>query len=154
MKPLALTVLLCSSLLASAPAHAEEKGPKAAAAAAVQEGLVAPLTAKESRFSRFSRARRPPIAHRVRLLDETPSVDAKGEAFFRFALDSSIGFAKENDKEDDESRWDLGTETGCVYASAGKVFVHRGDRHFPARLVVGEKVQATPGACEAAPPRS
>ena len=149
MKTLALAVFLCSSPLASAPARAETPASQTAAAAAVQSGLVAPLAEKEGRFSRFSRARRPPVAHRVRLLDEAPLRDAKGDAFVRFALDSSIGYARPGA----EPKWQQATETGCVYAASGKVFVQRGERHFPAGLVLGEKVAEAAGACEAAAPR-
>jgi len=90
---------------------------------------VKPLAAKEADQSRFSRARLPAAERRVRILDE--GRDAKGDAFFAFAVDDRHG----------GSSWRVAGVTGCVYAGRGDVFVKMGEQHRPAAILLGKNVK-------------
>src|SRR5262245_11665941 len=98
---------------AADPKERQPAPPDAARAAAVlvERELLEPLAIKERQYSRFSRARLPPDERRVRVLDEEPRLDARGDAFFRFAVDARHGVPG---LAGDEA-WRLGALTGCVY---------------------------------------
>ena len=123
--------LLALSLLVSSAAFAEDD-----AKAIIQKTLVAPLRAKEAKQSRFSRARMPPQARRVRVLEE--KTDSAGEKFVTFAIDSSYGFGSEVA----EDEWEKNTTTGCVYVAKEEVFVKLGANYRPAAMLLGKKADA------------
>lgn len=123
--------LLALSLLVSSAAFAGDD-----AKAIIQKTLVAPLRAKEAKQSRFSRARMPPQARRVRVLEE--KTDAAGEKFVTFAIDSSYGFGEVTNEDD----WEKDTTTGCVYVAKEAVFVKLGAQYRPAALLLGKKTDA------------
>jgi hypothetical protein len=111
----------------------------------VKNALLGPLAAKEQKQSKFSRARMPPEERRVRLLDESPRTDARGEAFYTFAVDARHGI---NIAEED---WVRDTVTGCVYPERGEVFVKVGDELRPAALLLGKRAKpAAARTCVAA----
>jgi len=118
----------------------EAKSPEAKAAVAlVSRDLIEPLATKERTRSRFSRARLPPQARRVRVLDEQPHKDTSGRAFVRFAVDARhgfCGFAR------DESAWRPATITGCVYLDKKQIFVASGEEFRPAAFLLGKRVKA------------
>lgn len=117
------------------------KSPEAKAAVAlVGSELMQPLARKESKVSKFSRARLPPEERRVRILDEQPRKDTEGNAFVRFAVDESHGFY--TGANADESRWQQDIITGCVYLDRSQVFVKRGDEYRPAAFLLGKKLKA------------
>lgn len=124
--------LLALSLLVSSAAFANDED----AQAIVQKVLVTPLRAKEAKQSRFSRARMPPQARRVRVLEE--KTDAAGEKFVTFAIDSSYGFGEVTSEDD----WEKDTTTGCVYVAKEAVFVKLGAQYRPAALLLGKKTDA------------
>jgi hypothetical protein len=126
---------------------AEPKSPEAKSAVAlVSRELVQPLAAKERGRSKFSRARLPPQARRVRAIDEQPQKDAGGRAFVRFAIDARHGFEP---IASDEAAWRPATITGCVYLDKGQVFVRNGDQFRPAAFLLGKNVKAAAaGTCE------
>lgn len=107
------------------------------AVALVSRELIEPLAAKEGGRSRFSRARLPAQERRVRILDEQPHQDARGDAFVRFAVDARHGYLA-----DDESQWRRATITGCVYLDRNQVFVKKGDQHRPAAFLLGKNLKA------------
>lgn len=111
------------------------------AAKVVQTKLVQPLTAKEGERSRFSRARMPPQARRVRVLDAEPKKDSSGAAYMAFAVDARHGFAV-LDVDDDDKGWRKDTLTGCVYVQSGEVFIKRGDDFMAAAMLLGKKSPA------------
>jgi hypothetical protein len=116
--------------------------------AVVKAELIGPLAARESRRSMFSRVRPVPTARRVRVLDPAPLRDPKGATFVRFAIDTRVGFLPE-EKPDG---WEKGEETGCVYPESRQVFVHRGDRFYPGKVLLGERTApAEPEICQPAP---
>jgi hypothetical protein len=121
--------LLALSLLVSSAAFAEDD-----ARAIVQKTLVTPLVAKEAKQSRFSRARMPPQARRIRVLDE--KTDSAGEKFVSFAIDSSYGLMA---ADDGEEAWSKNTTTGCVYVGKQEVFVKFGAAFRPAAVLLGKK---------------
>jgi len=123
--------LLALSLLVSSAAFAGDD-----ARALIQNTLVTPLKAKEAKQSRFSRARIPPQARRVRVLEE--KTDSAGEKFVSFAIDSSYGFGGSAD----EDEWDKNTTTGCVYVGKQEVFVKFGATFRPAAVLLGKKTEA------------
>lgn len=131
--------LLALSLLVSSAAFANDED----AAAIVQKLLVTPLRAKEAKQSRFSRARLPPQARRVRMLDEHK--DSAGATYFSFAIDTRYGVG-------DGDEWEKDSTTGCVYVAKQEVFVKLGERYRPAAVLLGKKVDpadarvCTPGA--------
>jgi hypothetical protein len=135
------------ALFSSLPALAgtPEGDASLAAAKVVQKVLVKPLEAKEGKQVRFTRARMPAVARRVRILEQAPRRDEAGNAFFTFAVDSRGVFEDEG-----EDTWRRDDIVGCVYAEAGQVFVARGDRHYPAALLLGKKsAEAPAGTCRA-----
>lgn len=117
--------LLALSLLVSSAAFAEDD-----AKAIVQKTLVSPLVAKEAKQSKFSRARMPPAARRIRVLEE--KTDSSGEKFVNFAIDSSYGYL-------DDGEWEKNTTTGCVYVGKQEVFVKLGSTYRPAATLLGKK---------------
>ena len=127
----------------------EAKSPEAKTALAhVESNLVEPLTAKESARGKFSRARMPAQARRVRILDEQPSKDAKGIAFVRFAVDARYGYIA----NDDERQWRRDDITGCVYLDKSQIFVKSGDQYRPAAFLLGKNLKAAAQTtCQAAP---
>jgi hypothetical protein len=131
----------------------DAKNPQAKTAQAlVSRDLIQPLAAKESKRSRFSRASLPVQARRVRILDEQPSKDARGNAFVRFAVDAHHGFAAPVDG--DESRWQLATITGCAYLDRSQVFVKKGEEYRPAAFLLGKDVKAAAETtCQPAQPQ-
>lgn len=137
-------MLVTASLASATPSEADAK-------AIVQKALIKPLTAKEERHSRFSRAYMPPQARRVRVLDEKALTDSKGAEFMSFAVDSKSGFAGLDDLDDDadadkaaraEKAWRKDVITGCVYPDSGEVFVKRGGKFFGGGLLLGKKSSA------------
>lgn len=131
-----LAILAFSHTTFAAPtaASAEAK----TAEALVSRDLVQPLAVKERDQSKFSRARLPPQARRVRILDEQPRKDTQGLAFMRFAIDARHGIGD----ADDASEWQLATITGCVYLDRSQVFVKKGDEYRPAAFLLGKKLKA------------
>lgn len=128
---LALALFTSLTALAGTP-----EAPAAAdAEKVVQKVLVKPLAAKDSERARFSRAKMPASARRVRVLDEAPQRDEAGKAFFTFAVDTRGAFAD----DDDEGSWRKDAVVGCVYPEAAQVFVVRGERHYPAAFLLGKK---------------
>ena len=123
------------------------------AAAVVEEQLVKPLAEKEARRNRFSRVDIPPQARRVRVLDREPSTDGRGAAFVAFAVDQrSRVFASTSD---DARPWRKDAIVGCVYPARDEVFIRRGDKFFPAALLLGKKTAAADDTvCRGAPARS
>jgi hypothetical protein len=124
--------LLAVSLLVSSAAFAEDD-----AKAIIQNTLVTPLKTKEAKQSRFSRARMPPQARRVRVLEE--KTDSAGEKFVSFAIDSSYGMLDDGEGED---AWSKNTTTGCVYVGKQEVFVKFGATFRPAAALLGKKTDA------------
>ena len=118
--------LLALSLLVSSAAFAEDD-----AKAIIQKTLVTPLRAKEAKQSRFSRARLPPQARSIRVLEE--KTDSAGQRFVSFALDSSYGY----DDAPGEDGWAKNTTTGCVYVATQEVFVKYGQGFRPAATMLG-----------------
>lgn len=136
--------MLCaaSQTWASPPAERDT------ATALVHSQLVRPLSERDSRRSRFSRARPAPTARRVRILDEAPLVDATGAAFFRFAIDTRRGYFD----ADDQGTWTKNAEVGCVYPERQGVYVRVGDRHYPVAFLLGERPEpAEPHVCQPKP---
>lgn len=112
------------------------------ARARVQKGLVEPLAEKQSKDSRFSRARQPPSERRIRIVQASVSHDKQGRAFVPFAVDM---------RYDSEWRDDI---TGCVYRGTEEIFVKRGDEYRPAAFLLGKRVGPAAGVCEAAPDKA
>src|SRR5262245_35681359 len=86
--------LTLASLLAPTLVFAGEPAPGtvvAKAEATVKKELIQPLAAKELQRSRFSRARLPATARRVRVLDAAEKKDEKGQTFVTFAIDAKHG---------------------------------------------------------------
>ncbi|HEX8109399.1 MAG TPA: hypothetical protein VF516_16825 [Kofleriaceae bacterium] len=139
-----LAILLFSRTTFAEPTAASGAPPDAKSAEAktaqalVSRELIQPLAAKESTRSKFSRASLPAQARRVRILDDQPQQDARGNAFVRFAVDAHHGFTA----DDDESRWQLATITGCAYLDRSQVFVKRGDEYRPAAFLLGKNLKA------------
>jgi hypothetical protein len=137
-----LAILLFSHTTFAEPPAASGASPDAktaqakAAEALVGRQLIQPLAAKENNRSRFSRASLPAQARRVRVLDEHK--DALGATFVRFAVDARHGFAN----DDDNSRWQLATITGCAYVDRSEVFVKKGEQYRPAAFLLGKNVKA------------
>jgi hypothetical protein len=147
MKRLLMLAILVSSpttfaepTAANSPAPAAKSTEAKAAVALVSRVLIQPLALKERNVSRFSRARLPPQARRVRILDEQPRKDATGNTFVRFAVDARRGFSADPDA--DESRWRQATITGCVYLDRSEVFVKKGDEYRPAAFLLGKNLKA------------
>jgi hypothetical protein len=145
-----LALLICSHTTFAEPANGAAPEAKTAgtqaAEALVSRDLIQPLAAKDSNASRFSRARLPPQARRVRILDEQPSKDAQGLAFVRFAIDARHGLHTADGKGD----WSMSVITGCVYLDRSQVFVQSGDQFRPAAFLLGKNVKpAARTTCQA-----
>lgn len=108
----------------------------------VEAGLLQPLAERTS--SRFSRARPPPHERRVRVTQATASRDKQGREFVPFSVDIRYG----------SGEWQRDDIVGCAYRASGNLFIQRGEAYFPAALLLGKKVDALPGACQAAAARS
>lgn len=142
---IALALVICARTSLAAPPEVV-----AAAEARVQHDLLEPLAAKERDQSRFSRARLPAQERRVRILDEQPRRDARGDAFLAFAVDARHGVRALGP----EDGWRRGAIAGCVYVD-GRVFVQSGERHRPAAFLLGKKLKPVEAhICTAAPPTS
>jgi len=108
----------------------------------VETGIVQPLA--ERAGSRFSRSRPPPRERRVRITQATLSRDKQGREFVPFSVDVRFGAGD----------WQRDDIVGCAYRASGNLFIQRGDAFFPAALLLGKKVEALPGACQAVATRS
>ena len=108
----------------------------------VQVGIVQPLA--ERGGSRFSRSRPPPHERRVRITRAALSRDKHGREFVPFSVDVRFGAGD----------WQRDDIVGCAYRASGNLFIQRGEAYFPAALLLGKKVEALPGACQAAATRS
>ncbi len=144
----------------SPPAKAEVQRPvdgqptaEASAAAVVEKQLVKPLTEKEARRNRFSRAYIPPQARRVRVQGGHRSTDGRGAEFVAFAVDERSGRFVPR-AADDTAHWRQDAIVGCVYPARDEVFIKRGDKFFGAGLLLGQKTAAADDTiCHPAPVR-
>lgn len=144
---LTVLVLAASNLASAAPEPQAARSESPTAVALVEEQLVRPLVAKEAGRSKFSRARPPAAAHRVRVIDPAPQRDSRGKAFVRFAVDERFGWFA----DDDEAQWSKDQITGCAYLDSREVLVQRGSAFHPAASKLGKKTKAAPaGACTVA----
>ncbi|HCU24590.1 MAG TPA: hypothetical protein DF383_06195 [Deltaproteobacteria bacterium] len=105
----------------------------------LQQKLLTPLQEKEDRRSRFSRASLPASERRVRILENAPQTDAKGNAFLPFAIDERQIWSKAA-----QESWTKDAITGCVYPEAGKIFVKRKEVYYSYEMLLGLKTAATP----------
>ena len=113
----------------------------------IQDKLLAPLAASERARSRYSRAAPPAAERRMRLLDAEPVTDAKGNAFFGFAVDARHGL-----RRGPGTRWQENAITGCVYPRSGVVYVRYGDAYRAAGVLLGRKTApAASHVCRAVP---
>src|SRR5262249_32467587 len=108
-----------------------------AVASLVQHKLLEPLAKKEREQSSFSRARLPAQERRVRVLDDEPRHDARGDAFFTFAVDARHGLAPVARNE----AWREATVTGCVYVGRSEVLIKSGERYRPAAFLLGKRLE-------------
>lgn len=138
-RSLAALVLVVSNLASAAP-EARTSAVDKSAVALVEQQLVQPLAAKENERSKFSRARQPAAARRVRVLDTAALHDSAGKAFVRFAVDERHGWFDDDDKSDEG--WMKAQITGCVYVDSREVFVQRGREIHPAAAKLGKKTKA------------
>jgi hypothetical protein len=143
MKRLSMLAILTFSLTtfagpadAAPEASAEQSAEAKTALALVSHDLVEPLAAKEVSRSKFSRARMPAQARRVRILDDQAQTDARGVAFVRFAIDARHGYLPE-----DEDNWRKDAITGCVYLERSQIFVKQGDQFRPAAFLLGKNLK-------------
>ena len=124
-----LALLICSRTTFAEPTAASGAAPATptaearAADALVSRDLVQPLAVRETKASRFSRARMPAQERRVRILDDHASKDAQGNGFVRFSIDARYGFHS----AEAEAPWRLDTITGCAYLDRSQVFVKKGE---------------------------
>lgn len=114
---------------------------------AVRTSLLQPLAAKERERSRFSRARLPATARRIRVLDAEPKKDDKGQSFQAFAIDARHGWddfeeLEVQPKAAPEKAWRKDAIVGCVYAATGEVFVKKGEEYRHAAVLLGKKTAA------------
>jgi hypothetical protein len=107
----------------------------------VNEGLIKPLA--KLRGSRFSRSRPMPHERRVRVRQDTLSLDKSGRSFVLFAIDVRFG-----------EEWHENDVLGCAYRATGELFVKRADGYRPAAYLLGKDVATVAGVCEVAPARS
>lgn len=105
--------------------------------------MLKPLAQKESERSRFSRARLPPRERRVRITQETTTVDKSGREYVSFAIDVRFG-----------DQWQENDVVGCVYTKSGAAFVKRGDEYRPAAVLLGKSTDPAPGVCVAGSPHA
>jgi hypothetical protein len=131
----------------AAPAHVETPRPseikptaEAQAYAVVEKQLVKPLSQREGRGSRFSRAYLPPQARRVRV-DHPPSRDGRGGEFLTFAVDERSATIVHR-PADDADAWRKDAIVGCVYPARDEVFIKRGDKFFGAGFLLGRRSAA------------
>ena len=108
----------------------------------VETAVLKPLGERAS--SRFSRSRPPPHERRIRVTQTTLSRDPQGRDFVPFSVDVRFG----------ASDWQADDIVGCAYRASGSVFVRFGEGYFPAGILLGKKVAAVAGACQAAAARS
>lgn len=108
----------------------------------VEAGIIQPLA--ERAGSRFSRSRPPPRERRVRVTETTLTRDQQGRDFVPFAVDVRFGAGE----------WQANDIVGCAYRASGNLFVKVGDAYFPAQFLLGKKVAAVAGVCQAAAARS
>ena len=108
----------------------------------VETGLVRPLAEHSS--SRFSRSRPPPRERRARVTQSIASRDRQGREFVPFSVDVRFG----------SGEWQQDDIVGCAYRASGNLYIKSGETFFPAALLLGKKVNAAPGVCEAAAARS
>ena len=150
---LTLASLLAPTLVfAQQPAPDADKAPVAPIVAkaeqAIAKDLITPLAAQERQRSRFSRARLPATARRVRVLDSTEKKDAKSQTFVTFAVDARHGRYDFDDEElaqiKKDDGWRKDTITGCVYLESGEVFVKKGETFRAAGIMMGKKVKEAP----------
>ena len=128
----------------AAPASADTTT-AAVAKELIHKKLIVPMSAREERSSRFSRARMPPRDRQTRVLDGKPTEDAHGAAFVAFAVDEKPGY-------DPEGPWRTDAIVGCVYLADGAVFVKQGDGYRSGAALAGKKTQPAPAhVCQAAP---
>jgi len=139
-RSLAALVLAVSNLASAAP-EAHTSAVDKTAVALVEQQLVQPLAAKEADRSKFSRARQPAAARRVRVLDTAALHDSAGNAFVRFAVDEKHGWFDDDDDDGDEG-WMKDQITGCVYVDSREVFVQRGREIHPAAAKLGKRTKA------------
>jgi hypothetical protein len=102
----------------------------------VEEKLVKPLAEKENERSRFSRARLPPSARRVRITQATPTLDKNGREYVSFAVDVRYG-----------PEWTENDIVGCAYPKSGALLVKRGNEYRPATILLGKSEDPVAGAC-------
>jgi len=139
-----LALLICSRTTFAEPTAASGAAPATptaearAAEALVSRDLVQPLAVRETKASRFSRARMPAQERRVRILDDHASKDAQGNGFVRFSIDARYGFHS----AEAEAPWRLDTITGCAYLDRSQVFVKKGDEYRPAAFLLGKNARA------------
>jgi hypothetical protein len=79
-----------------------------------------------------------------------PRTDARGGAFYSFAVDARHGVRGLAGEEG----WRRAAIAGCVYVD-GQVFVEKGPRHRPAAFLLGKKLEPVDAhVCRAATPAS
>ena len=128
---------LCVLALLLVPSSASADDPPAAVLQRrVEKGLLEPLAQKEKEQSRFSRARMPPRARRVRVTQAAVTLDASGRAYMAFAVDVRRG-----------SEWQENDVVGCGYPQSGALFVKRGDAYHPAEILLGKDVDVAANVC-------
>ena len=133
-----LAILIFSHTTFAAPTAADVAAHEAKSVLAlVSRDLIQPLAVKENSRSKFSRARLPAQARRVRILDDHAQKDARGVAFVRFAVDARHGY-----QADDEANWRKDAITGCVYLERSQIFVKQGDQFRPAAFLLGKNLKA------------
>jgi hypothetical protein len=106
----------------------------------IDKQLVVPLMKREGKRSKFSRAALPPVARRVRV-QESLLTDVHGNQFVRFSIDQRyLG-------SEPAEQWQKDRIVGCVYPEQRKIFVEYDGAYLPARIMLGQDVQAQPDAC-------
>jgi len=128
-----------ASLIIPSLAMSDEPTPAEWAQARVQDGLVKPLAQVENKS--FSRSRPPPRERRVRITQETTSLDKNKRAFVPFAIDVRFGFGA--------TEWHENDIVGCAYVASGKLFVKRGEVYRPAAFLLGKNADPVPDVCQA-----
>jgi hypothetical protein len=124
--------------------------PEAQAYAVVEKKLVKPLSQKEGRGSRFSRAYIPPQARRVRI-DHQPVTDGRGSEFVTFAIDQRSALLVAHEADDDDL-WRKDVIVGCVYPARDEIFIKRGEKFFGAGLLLGQRSPADDTVCRPVKP--